>query len=88
MKKKIITITILCSSILAIAVYNQFFTEKNQLNSLLLENIEALASGEGSNQLNGPLEGPYKCAGLFNSKKYWVCKAYLVNTKCEPVDCK
>lgn len=47
MKKKIITIAAIGSFVLLTAVYSIFSTEKNQVNSLMLENIEALAFGEG-----------------------------------------
>ncbi len=48
MKKKIITIAAIGSFVLLTAAYTFFFTEKNQINSLMLENIEALADSEGS----------------------------------------
>ncbi len=46
MKKKIITIAAIGSFVLLTAAYTFFSTEKNQVNSLMLENIEALASSE------------------------------------------
>lgn len=53
MKKKIITIAAIGSFVLLTAVYSIFSTEKNQVNSLMLENIEALAFGE-EGELNTP----------------------------------
>ncbi len=46
MKKKIITIAAIGSLVLLTAAYTFFSTEKNQVNSLMLENIEALADSE------------------------------------------
>ena len=65
MKKKIITIAAIASIALLTAAYSIFSTEKNQVNSLLLENIEALASSEkGPNdpfwcETCGPCTGSY-----------------------------
>ena len=47
MKKKIIAIAAIGSLVLLTAAYSIFSTEKNQVNSLMLENIEALAQSEG-----------------------------------------
>ena len=53
MKKKIITIAAIGSFVLLTAGYSIFSTEKNQVNSLMLENIEALACQALDTDLNG-----------------------------------
>lgn len=87
MKKKFITIAAIVSFV-ALSIGYSYFCKDTPTSTLLIENIEALASEEGSTTMpNGPLEGPFKCGGIFNSKHYWVCKAYL-DTNCKPEACK
>ncbi len=63
MKKKIITIAAIASIALLTAAYSIFSTEKNQVSSLMLENIEALAQSEEINPLcpNGCIDGSDGC---------------------------
>ncbi len=85
MKKKIITIAAIGSFVLLTAAYTFFSTEKNQVNSLMLENIEALAQSEGSSFQNGP-QKKYDCAGWFTGNGYR-CAAEI-HTNCVPIPCK
>ncbi len=62
MKKKIIAIAAIGSLVLLTAAYSIFSTEKNQVNSLMLENIEALAQSEINPDCpNGCLTTPGLC---------------------------
>ncbi len=62
MKKKIITIAAIGSLVLFTAAYTFFSTEKNQVNSLMLENIEALAQSEINPDCpNGCIKGSGGC---------------------------
>ena len=75
MKKKIITIAAIGSLILFTAAYSIFSTEKNQVNSLMLENIEALAQSEGTkpcNYTNGYTSFTGKSGGAYDCCQIWV----------------
>lgn len=46
-----------------------FSSNKKQVPALALENIEALANGEGGNGVNCYGDGPIDCAGIFVKMK-------------------
>lgn len=85
MKKKIITIAAIGSFVLLTAAYSIFSNEKTQVNSLILENIEALAQSEGGSFQNGP-QKKYDCTGWFTGNGYR-CAAEI-QTNCVPIPCK
>ncbi len=65
MKKKLITIAAVGCFALLTAAYTFFSTETNQANSLMLENIEALADNEiGSGRVDK------HCAGDSHPEEY------------------
>lgn len=71
MKKKILFVALFLA---AVAVSFQLNSKHEKMNSLLLENIEALASGEGNGNLGTPTcfgSGSVDCP-IFYDKVYMV----------------
>lgn len=71
MKKKILFVALFLA---AVAVSFQLNSKHEKMNSLLLENIEALASGEGNGNLGAPTcfgYGSVDCP-IFHDKVYFV----------------